>query len=108
MPLADTAILLAYYESLLALLQQLSQTKNGAISVLKSGLFESVRESRLFAADPDLGIGQFTLILIPVLPHSIIANMSRHRQPRCSSKVLRSPLVCNPRHRLCRLFSGCS
>ncbi|KAJ5690142.1 hypothetical protein N7462_004534 [Penicillium macrosclerotiorum] len=53
---ADTSILLEYYESLLALLQQLSQTKTGATFVLKAGLFESVRESRLFAADPDIGI----------------------------------------------------
>ncbi|KAJ5098575.1 hypothetical protein N7532_005576 [Penicillium argentinense] len=53
---ADTPALLEYYESLLALLQQFAQTKNGAISVLKSGLFDSVRESQLFAADPDIGI----------------------------------------------------
>ncbi|KAJ5568429.1 hypothetical protein N7450_010915 [Penicillium hetheringtonii] len=52
----DTPALLAYYESLLALLQQLSQSKNGAIYVIKSGLFDSVRESQLFAADPDIGI----------------------------------------------------
>jgi hypothetical protein len=57
--IADTSSLLAYYESLLALLQQLSQTKSGATYVLKSGLFDSVRESQLFAADPDIGIGQF-------------------------------------------------
>lgn len=55
---ADTSSLLAYYESLLALLQQLSQTKSGATYVLKCGLFDSVRESQLFAADPDIGIGQ--------------------------------------------------
>ncbi|KAJ5152275.1 hypothetical protein N7492_010570 [Penicillium capsulatum] len=53
---ADTPILLDYYESLLALLQQLSQTKNGATFVLQSGLFESVRDSHLFAIDPDVGI----------------------------------------------------
>ncbi|KAJ5653925.1 hypothetical protein N7490_000928 [Penicillium lividum] len=52
----DTPALLAFYESLLALLQLLSQTKNGAIVVLKCGLFECVRESQLFAADPDIGI----------------------------------------------------
>jgi len=54
----DTPALLAYYESLLSLLQRLSQTKNGAICVLNSGLFQAVHESRLFAADPDIGIGQ--------------------------------------------------
>lgn len=45
----------------MALLQQLCHTKNGAISVLKSGLFDSVRDSQLFAADPDIGIGLYTL-----------------------------------------------
>ncbi|KAL4891288.1 nucleoporin Nup186/Nup192/Nup205 [Aspergillus ambiguus] len=53
---SDTPLLLSYYESLLSLLQQLCQTKNGAIHVLKTGLFQAVRDSQLFAADPDLGI----------------------------------------------------
>lgn len=67
----DTSSLLAYFESLLALLQQLSQTKSGATYVLKSGLFDSVRESQLFAADPDIGIGRSSstpfCFLIPLL-----------------------------------------
>lgn len=54
---SDTPLLLSYYQSLLSLLQQLCQTKNGAIHVLKAGLFEAIRESQLFAADPDIGIG---------------------------------------------------
>ncbi|KAL4778274.1 nucleoporin Nup186/Nup192/Nup205 [Aspergillus varians] len=52
----DTPLLLSYYESLLSMLQQLCQTKLGAIQVLKAGLFQSVSDSHLFAADPDLGI----------------------------------------------------
>ncbi|KAL4795958.1 hypothetical protein BDV19DRAFT_378449 [Aspergillus venezuelensis] len=52
----DTPILLSYYESLLSLLQQLCKTKSGATHVLKAGLFQAVRDSQLFAADPDLGI----------------------------------------------------
>ncbi|KAL2860708.1 cullin-4B [Aspergillus lucknowensis] len=52
----DTPLLLSYYESLLSLLQQLCQTKSGATLVLKAGLFQAVRDSRLLAADPDLGI----------------------------------------------------
>jgi hypothetical protein len=56
--IVDTPALLSYYESLLSLLQRLCQTKNGATQVLKTGLFQAVRESRLFAADPDLGIGK--------------------------------------------------
>jgi nuclear pore complex protein Nup205 len=70
-------VLLAYYESLLALLQQLCQSKNGAISVLKSGLFESVRDSQLFAADPDIGIGPYALFgPAPLL--SIFTDINRH------------------------------
>ncbi|KAL2011469.1 hypothetical protein VTN00DRAFT_4187 [Thermoascus crustaceus] len=53
---SDTPLLLSYYEALLSLLQQLSQTKVGAIHVLNAGLFQAVRESQLFAADPDIGI----------------------------------------------------
>ncbi|KAJ5951988.1 uncharacterized protein N7479_010401 [Penicillium vulpinum] len=53
---SDTPALLAYYQSLLSLLQRLSQTKGGANCVLNSGLFQAVHESRLFAADPDIGI----------------------------------------------------
>ena len=55
---ADTPLLLSYYESLLSLLQQLCQTKPGAIHVLNAGLFEAVRDSQLFTADPDIGIGE--------------------------------------------------
>ncbi|KAL5002210.1 hypothetical protein BDV10DRAFT_191784 [Aspergillus recurvatus] len=55
-PANDTPLLLSYYQSLLSLLQQLCQTKPGATHVLKAGLFQAVRESQLFAADPDLGI----------------------------------------------------
>ncbi|PYH93691.1 Cullin-domain-containing protein [Aspergillus ellipticus CBS 707.79] len=53
---SDTPLLLSYYQSLLSLLQELCQTKSGAIHVLKTGLFQAVRDSQLFAADPDLGI----------------------------------------------------
>ncbi|CAG7919511.1 unnamed protein product [Penicillium olsonii] len=53
---SDTPALLSYYESLLSFLQRLSQTKNGAKCVLNSGLFQAVHASRLFAADPDIGI----------------------------------------------------
>ncbi|KAL4973159.1 hypothetical protein BDW66DRAFT_162335 [Aspergillus desertorum] len=55
-PAHDTPLLLSYYQSLLSLLQQLCQTKPGATHVLKAGLFQAVRDSQLFAADPDLGI----------------------------------------------------
>lgn len=53
----DIPLLLSYYHALLSLLQKLCQTKIGATLVLNTGLFASIRESRLFAADPDIGIG---------------------------------------------------
>ncbi|EZG11249.1 hypothetical protein H106_00024 [Trichophyton rubrum CBS 735.88] len=52
----DTAQLLLFYESQLSLLQQLSQTKAGASQLLDAGLFQAVKESQLFSADPDIGI----------------------------------------------------
>lgn len=58
----DTPLILSFYESLLSFLQQLCQTKSGANHVLKAGLFQAVRDSHLFAADPDLGIGKYAWI----------------------------------------------
>ncbi|KAJ5713216.1 uncharacterized protein N7483_010397 [Penicillium malachiteum] len=82
---ADAAVLLASSESLLALLQLLCQNKKGAMVVLKSGLFESVRESQLFAVDPDIGIDiddpdslrRFYDLLLSVLRVIVTAVFSR-------------------------------
>ncbi|EED22944.1 nuclear pore complex subunit Nup192, putative [Talaromyces stipitatus ATCC 10500] len=52
----DIPLLISYYHALLSLLQKLCQTKLGATLVLNTGLFAAIRESRLFAADPDIGI----------------------------------------------------
>lgn len=57
----DVPLLLSYYEALFSLLQKLCQTKPGAAHVLNAGLFAAVRESRLFAADPDIGIGEWRM-----------------------------------------------
>ncbi|EEP80157.1 conserved hypothetical protein [Uncinocarpus reesii 1704] len=53
---AETSQLLVFYEALLSLLQQLSQSKIGAIHLLDAGLFQAVKESQIFAADPDIGL----------------------------------------------------
>lgn len=50
-----------FYEALLSLLQQLSQLKTGAVYLLDAGLFEAVKESQIFAADPDIGLGRASL-----------------------------------------------
>jgi nuclear pore complex protein Nup205 len=34
----------------------MAQTRNGAISILNSGIFGAIRDSELFATDPDVGI----------------------------------------------------
>ncbi|KAK2744362.1 hypothetical protein FQN57_004257 [Myotisia sp. PD_48] len=52
----ETTQLLLYYESQLSLLQQISQTKSGASHLLDAGLFQAVKDSQLFSADPDIGI----------------------------------------------------
>jgi nuclear pore complex protein Nup205 len=46
-----------FYEAQLAMLEQLSQTRTGATQLLDAGLFEAVRDSQLFSADPDIGLG---------------------------------------------------
>ncbi|PGH11260.1 hypothetical protein AJ79_04995 [Helicocarpus griseus UAMH5409] len=53
---SETSRLLVYYEAHLSLLQQLSQSRVGAERVLDAGLFHAVKESQLFATDPDIGI----------------------------------------------------
>ncbi|KAL8900187.1 MAG: hypothetical protein Q9207_005813 [Kuettlingeria erythrocarpa] len=58
----DVPLLLAYYESKLALLLTMSQTRPGAGQVINAGLFQSIRDSGLFSVDPDLGIGELKSI----------------------------------------------
>lgn len=52
----DVPLLLSYYSAKLALLLTISQTRPGATQVMNADLFPAVRDSGLFAADPDLGI----------------------------------------------------
>ena len=58
----DIPLLLSYYDSKLALLLAVSQTRPGATQVINAGLFQTIRESGLFSADPDLGICTCPLI----------------------------------------------
>ncbi|KAI1907363.1 hypothetical protein LOZ64_005925 [Ophidiomyces ophidiicola] len=55
-PSSETSQLLVFYEAQLSLLQQLALSKAGAVQLLNAGLFQAVQESRLFAADPDIGL----------------------------------------------------
>lgn len=49
-------VLLSYYEASLALLLRICQSRLGAAYVLNAGLFVSIRDSQIFAVDPDIGL----------------------------------------------------
>ncbi|KAF2190125.1 hypothetical protein K469DRAFT_657840 [Zopfia rhizophila CBS 207.26] len=49
-------VLLSYYDASLALLLRICQTRIGATHVLNASLFQSIRESKLFSVDPDIGL----------------------------------------------------
>jgi len=51
------AQLLSFYTAGLALLLRITQSRHGAAQVMNAGLFNAIRESGLFAADPDIGLG---------------------------------------------------
>ncbi|KAL8949940.1 MAG: hypothetical protein Q9222_003989 [Ikaeria aurantiellina] len=90
---ADTSLMLTYYESKLTLLLTLSQTRHGATQVISAGLFQMVRESRLFSVDPDIGISidnpdalakYYTLLLSIV---RVIAAVTTSRGPQNSQTL---------------------
>ena len=54
--MVDVPLLLYYYESKLSLILTISQDRAGATQIMNAGLFQAVRASGLFTADPDLGI----------------------------------------------------
>lgn len=53
----DVPLLLSYNESKFSLLLSIAQSREGAIKLINSGLFQSIRASGLFSVDPDIGIG---------------------------------------------------
>ena len=50
-------------------LLELSRTKAGATSILDAGLLQTIRDSTIFQADPDLGIGKFPFLVLPTTSH---------------------------------------
>jgi nuclear pore complex protein Nup205 len=48
--------LMSYYDASLALLLRICQSRLGAAYVLNAGLFPSIRDSQIFAVDPDIGL----------------------------------------------------
>ena len=55
---ADRQQLLDVLEARLSLLLQTSRTREGAGYILDAGLLQAIRESMLFRADPDIGMGK--------------------------------------------------
>ena len=53
---SDLKAVLASIRTGLALLLRLSQENEGAVAILEAGIFSSVRDSQLFATDPDIGL----------------------------------------------------
>ena len=52
----DLSTLLSYIHTSLTVLLRLSQSPSGATALLEAGLFSAIRDSQLFATDPDIGL----------------------------------------------------
>lgn len=50
---------LLYIHAKLTVLLQICQSRVGAANVCGAGFFHNVKESGLFAIDPDLGVGEY-------------------------------------------------
>jgi nuclear pore complex protein Nup205 len=55
---SEITAVLAYHHACLALILRISQTRRGSSLVLQSGIFQAIRESQVFSADPDVGLGK--------------------------------------------------
>jgi nuclear pore complex protein Nup205 len=97
---AEVPGILAFYNAALALLLRVAQTRLGATHVINAGLFQSVRDSHLFSADPDIGLGRLpSKSLISI--RSQLITTRRDGEPRRLAKILRSNAGCAPRNQ-CR------
>ncbi|KAI5243890.1 hypothetical protein E4T43_03989 [Aureobasidium subglaciale] len=54
--MTDIATLLSYIHTALSVLLRMSHTNEGAAAILEAGLFSAIRDSQLFATDPDIGL----------------------------------------------------
>lgn len=103
--LIDVPTILAQYHALLALLLRVASTKPGAASVFDAGLFASVRDSLLFAIDPDIGLdfespeaqSKFFDLMLAVLRVINAVVLSRGQQHEMTLKQAREFLIdCRP------------
>ena len=56
---AAVPLILSHQDASLLLLLRIAETRLGAANVVNSGLFGSIRDSGIFSADPDIGLGEF-------------------------------------------------
>ncbi|KAK8249215.1 nucleoporin Nup186/Nup192/Nup205 [Phyllosticta capitalensis] len=52
---ADIPLLLSFIDACLSVVLRISQTRLGAAHIFNAGLFNSVRDSKIFSTDPDFG-----------------------------------------------------
>lgn len=52
----DISSILLFYKTSLSLLLRITQTRLGATAALSASLFNAIRDSQIFAADPDIGL----------------------------------------------------
>ena len=90
----DIPMLLAYYNTTLALLLRIANARGGAGYVFNAGLFPSVRESLLFSIDPDIGLGKPGSLTSCIL----LAHKDRIREQRSTQALLRPHARRAPRH----------
>ncbi|KAI9851517.1 MAG: hypothetical protein M1838_003471 [Thelocarpon superellum] len=87
----DLPLLLSYDEAKLSLLVRIAHTRAGATQILHASLFHAVRESGLFALDPDLGLDlehpmamtmyyRLLLAVIRLLSAVLISRGDQHEQ----------------------------
>jgi hypothetical protein len=64
-----------YEEAKLALLLQLSQTRDGAKYMLHANLFRTIEQSGLFTADPELQAGKFSSVHLTYMNYENLTNL---------------------------------
>ena len=87
----DRKQLLDVLEARLSLLLQVSRTREGAGYILDAGLLQAVRDSMLFRADPDLGMGKSNTS--GILQRVSLNVAYRYGQFQSPAQLLRTPLL---------------
>ncbi|KAI9695840.1 MAG: hypothetical protein M1820_008395 [Bogoriella megaspora] len=84
-------ILVTYYNVALALLLRIAQTRAGAVRVVSAGIFQAIRDSGFFDADPDIGLEMnspqalkiyfdLMLAIVKIINGLILTNGPQHGQ----------------------------